>query len=360
LDGGKPYPQIKATLDAALDGGINILDIFMPGEDIREAIAKALGQRRKEVIIQGHIGSTDIKQQYDISRDLPTMQKYFEALLRFYGGHIELGMLFFIDSDEDFGHVFDGGAADYAQRLKRQGDIGHIGFSSHNPKTAIKAIHTGLPEMLMFSINPAFDMLPADLHVFDHADKGFGRELFKGIDPERAALYTLCEQRQIGITAMKSLGSGKLLSAEHTPFAQPMTVAQCVHYALSRPGVAGVLLGSKTADEVNDALRYYSLDDTQRDYAGILSDVRNDFRGSCVYCSHCQPCPMQIDISAVHKYLDIAKLTPEAVPPSIRAHYRGMTRKGDSCTECGHCQSRCPFGVPIADNMKQAERLMGV
>ena len=359
LDGGVPYDQIKATIDAALDGGVNIFDVFMPGKEVREAIAKAMGPRRKDVIIQGHIGSTDVNKQYDISRDLPTIQKYFEDLLRIYGGHIELGMMFFIDSEDDYKNVFETKFADYVQKLKKQGDIGHIGFSSHNPQTAIRAIETGLPEMLMFSINPAFDMLPSDQYVFDHNEKGFGKDLFRGLDPERAKLYTICEQKGVGITVMKSLGAGKLLSAEHTPFAQAMSVAQCVHYALSRPGVASVLPGCKTAEQMNDVLKYFSLSDKEKDYSHIIGTMRNDFKGSCVYCSHCQPCPVNIDIAKVMTYLDIARLNPDAVPPSVKSHYQELASGGGACTACGSCETRCPFEVEIINNMGEAERLLG-
>jgi len=356
--GNPPYEQIKETIDAALEGGVNIFDIFMPGLAVREAIAKALGHRRKDIIIQGHIGSTDIRQQYDISRDLPTVQKYFEEMLRIYG-RIELGMMFFIDSEADYKNVFETGFADYVQKLKQQGDIGHIGFSSHNPKTAMRAIETGLPEMLMFSINPAFDMLPPGEYVFDHIDKGFGKDLFRGIDPERTALYTLCEQKQIGITVMKAMGSGKLMSPQHTPFEKPMTLGQCLHYALSRPAVCSVLPGCKTAEEMNQALDYLNLSDKDKDYAGVISTMRNDFKGACVYCSHCQPCPVNIDIATVNKYLDIAKLTPDAVPPSVKSHYRSLAHKGGECIACGHCENRCPFDVPVVENMAEAERLLG-
>ena len=206
-----PYEQVKGTIDAALEHGVNILDVFMPGQEIRENIAKALGGRRGQVMIQGHLGSTDIKQQYDISRDLPTVKKYFEDLLRIFGGYIDFGMMFFIDTEENYRDVFETGFAEYAEHLKKQGDIGHIGFSSHNPETAIKAINTGLPEMLMFSVNPAFDMLPSEEYVFHHIEKRFGADVFRGLDPKRAELYKLCEQKQIGITVMKTFGAGKLL-----------------------------------------------------------------------------------------------------------------------------------------------------
>src|SRR5512133_1651505 len=81
----KPYEQVQETIEAALECGINLLDIFMPGQEVRENIAKALGTRRRDVMIQGHIGSTNINQQYDISRDLPQVKRYFEDLLRIFG-----------------------------------------------------------------------------------------------------------------------------------------------------------------------------------------------------------------------------------------------------------------------------------
>jgi len=353
----KPYEQIKETIDAALPYGVNILDVFMPGKEVRENIAKALGSKRKDVMIQGHIGSSDINQQYDISRDLPVVKQYFEDMLRIFGGYIDFGMMFYIDSDKDYKNIFETGFADYVLHLKQEGYIHHIGFSSHNPITAMKAIETGLPEMMMFSINPAFDMLPSDKNVFDYFDNDFGVDFFRGIDPAHAELYKLCMKKQIGITVMKTLGAGKLLSPEHTPFSKPLTVPQCIHYALSRPTVASVLLGCKYASEVDDAMRYLTLDDSEKDYSEILSSTRNDFKGNCVYCSHCQPCPASIDIAAVHKYLDIARLDKANIPPSIRSHYHSLSHKAGECIECGNCESRCPFGVNIISNMKEADTL---
>lgn len=353
----KPYEQVEETVDAALEQGINIFDVFMPGREVRENIAKALGNRRKDVMIQGHIGSTDIRQQYDISRDLPVVKRYFEDLLRIFGGYIDFGMMFFIDSEEDYRGVFDTGFADYVQRLKKQGDIGHIGFSSHNPEMAMRVIETGLPEILLFSINMAFDLYPAETYVLDELGQGLDASAFRGIDPKRAALYKLCEQKGIGITVMKTLGAGKLISAEHTPFQQPMTVAQCIHYALTRPAVASVMLGCQTRAEVLDAVRYLDMSDSERDYTPVLGTLRNDFRGNCVYCSHCQPCPVDIDIAAVNKYLDIARLDGENIPPSIRSHYTALANGGSACIACGSCEERCPFGVPIIENMAAAARI---
>ncbi len=356
---GKPYKQVEDTVLTALEHGINFMDVFMPGKEVRENIAQALGNRRKDVLIQGHIGSTDINQQYDISRDLPTAKRYFEDCLRIFGGYIDFGMLFFIDSEQDYRDVFEGGLADYVQKLKDNGDIGHIGFSSHNPLIAAKAIQTGLPEIMMFSINLAFDLCPPDTYALDALEQNWQNAGFHGLDPERASLYTLCEQKGVGISVMKTLGAGKLISPEHTPFSQPMTVNQCIHYALSRPAVCSTLLGCQTGHEVKQALGYFEADAADLDYTRFIGDLKNDFAGHCVYCSHCLPCPAEIDIAAVNKYLDIAKLDEQHIPPSIRSHYLSLAHGGADCISCGSCESRCPFGVPVIDRMLEAARLFG-
>ena len=357
---GAAYEQVKTTIDAAIDGGINIFDSFMPGTEIRENIARALGSRRSQVMIQGHLGSTDVNKQYDISRDMPTVKRYFEELLRIFG-YIDFGMLFYIDSEQDYKAIFETEYAGYLQKLKNRGDVLHIGFSSHNPEMAKKVIKTGIVEMMLFSINPAFDMVPHDEYVFDHySDKGIGpREMFRGIDPKRAELYKLCRQKQIGITVMKAYGGGKLLSAEHTPYAKPLTEAQCIHYALTRPAVASVLVGAKNVTQMRKALDYFKASEKEKDYTEILNSVQNDFKGHCVYCNHCQPCPVEIDISAVTKYLDIALLDKENIPPSIRSHYDSLAQKGCACAACGQCERKCPFGVPIIENMKRAAEVFG-
>ncbi|MCL1835481.1 MAG: aldo/keto reductase [Oscillospiraceae bacterium] len=356
---GKPYDQVKDTIDAAIDSGINIFDVFMPGKEIREHIAAAIGTRRGKVMIQGHLGSVDLNQKYDISRDLSVVKKYFEDLLRIFGGYIDLGMLFFMDSEADYKGVFETGFADYAKSLKEKGDIGHIGFSSHNPEMAKRVIETGLPEIMMFSINPAYDMLPPDQYILKQLENGFMPELFRGIDPKRAELYKLCEQRGIGVTVMKTLGAGKLISAEHTPFQEPLTVTQCIHYALTRPAVTSVMVGCQTREEVLDCVGYLNASKQERDYSRAINTPMNDFRGNCVYCSHCQPCASNIDIAAVNRYLDIARLDESNVPPSIRSHYSSLEHGGSECSKCGECESRCPFGVKIKQNMAEAAEIFG-
>ena len=357
---GKPYQTVEETINAAIEQGINFMDVFMPGPDVRQNIGKAIEGRRDKIVIQGHIGSVDLNQQYDISRDLPTCKTYFENLLKYLKtDYIDFGMLFFIDSEDDLKHIFDNGIVDYAQSLKKHGTIRAIGASSHNPVTAAKLVETGVIDLLMFSINPAFDMVPSTSSVFDLLDKPNEIDFTLQMDPVRAHLYQLCEQKDVAISVMKTLGAGKLLFKEHSPFKEAMSVGQCVHYALTRPAVVSTLLGCKSRAEILDAVKYLSMTDAERDYSDIIKTRQGDFKGSCVYCNHCLPCPSNINIADVNKYLDIALLNEKAVPPSIVQHYTSMEHCGSECIACASCESRCPFSVPIIKNMEKAASVFG-
>ncbi len=354
----KPYEVAEEVIHAALDHGINIMDVFMPGETVRSNIGRALAGKRDKMLIQGHICSCDLREQYDITRDLATCKKYFENLLRcLKTDYIDFGMLFFMDSEEELQQIYDNGIYDYVLDLKKQGKIRAIGASAHNPVTATKLVESGDIEMLMFSINPAFDLMPPDFDLMETFKDLSG--MMVGADPVRANLYRLCEQKGVGITVMKTLGAGKLLSREHTPFAAPLTVGQCIHYALTRPAVVSALIGCKSRAEVAEAVKYLELSPAELDYAEIVSSFRGDFKGSCVYCNHCLPCPMDIDIAMVHKYLDIAKLDANNIPPSIKQHYQSLPKRGAHCISCGRCEKRCPFSVQIIENMRKAVELFG-
>lgn len=354
----KPYAVVEETIHAALEQGINIMDVFMPGDEIRSNIGKALKGRREKVIIQGHIGSTDLGQQYDISRDLPTCKKYFNQLLtNLQTDYIDVGMLFFLDSEEAFRQIYENGIVDYALELKSKGIIRAIGTSSHNPVIARKVVETGLIDLLMFSINPAFDMTPAGtdvLETFEELDK----QQYVTIDPARAELYKYCEQKEVAITVMKTLGGGRLLSAEHSPFKKQMSIAQCMHYALTRPAVVSTLIGCQSPRQVAEAVAYLNTPEELRDYTDIISGYQGEVSGKCVYCNHCQPCPSGIDIATVNKYLDIASLDKTLIPPSLKQHYSSLSAHGSDCVACGSCEDKCPFSVPVIRNMKEAEELL--
>jgi predicted aldo/keto reductase-like oxidoreductase len=358
----RPYAEVEEIVGTALDRGVNLIDVFMPGREVRNNIGRVIRGRRDKVLIQGHIGSTDIHEQNDVSRDPAVCKKYFESLLTDMGtDYIDFGMFFFVDTPADFSRVFESELLDYARDLKKRGIIRALGASCHNSVTARRIAETGEVDLIMFSVNPAFDMTPADSDIYELLDDTKFKQNFKlHIEPSRAALYRFCAEREVGITVMKTFCAGKLLSPELTPFSRPMTAGQCIHYALTRPAVVSTLIGCKNKAEVLEAVGYLELSDEERDYSAVLENYQGDFRGNCMYCNHCLPCPSFIDVAAVTKYLDIAALHAEHIPPTVVQHYKALEKHGSDCVRCGNCEKRCPFSVPVIKNMNRAARIFGI
>jgi len=357
---GKDFQTIDRVVKAAIECDINILDVFMSEPDVRSNIGKSLKGQRERVLIQGHIGSVFEKGQYKRSRDLTQNKLFFEDLLiRLDTDYIDIGMIHFIDTLEDYERILNNGILDYAADLKRQGIIKAIGLSSHAPLAALKAIKTGLIDVLMFSINPAYDLLPENtkLDAFFVKDT-YTNDLLIGTDPLRAELYNTCETLGVGITVMKTLASGKLLHAKTSPFDEAMSVHQCMHYALTRPGVSSVLIGCRTPEEVYEAAMYIDKTDEEKDYSSILTKTpKYSMTGKCMYCNHCLPCPSHIDIALVTKYLDLAAISDGPIPQTIIEHYKAMPKSARDCIECGNCEPNCPFGVKIIENMRRAKAI---
>ncbi len=343
----------------AHEQGINIIDCWMPDPKSRSIIGKAIADCRDEWFVQGHIGSTWQNGQYVRSRDMAHVAPAFEDLLeRIGGGYIDLGMIHYIDSEEDWQNAMSGPFIEYVHRLHDQGIIRHIGLSTHNPVMAKRAVETGFVEMILFSINPAFDMHPATEDLMDLLGGDFDESL-SGIDPQRASLYQLCEQRDVGITVMKGFFGGALFDANRSPFGVTFTPAQLIHYALTRPAVASILCGYDTCEQIDQAVAYETATPDERDYASVLASApMHGYMGQCTYCGHCQPCPMEIDIAMVNKLYDLA-VQQETLPQSLREHYRNLPHNASDCVGCQSCEPNCPFGVKIAERMAKAAKLFG-
>lgn len=358
---GKDEKTVRDTIDMAMDAGVNILDVFMSEPDVRTNIGKALKGKREKMYIQGHICAAWKDGQYCRTRKKDECRFFFEDLLtRLQTDYIDFGMMHLIDSQQDYADVFEGEVIEYALSLKKEGKIRHLGFSSHDPATAQRIVDRWPVEVMLFSINPAYDLLPEEVRVpYDYDKDAFRKGDIQGISPERDKLYKTCQAKGIGITSMKTLAAGSLLKAESSPFGMPMTVTQCISYALSRPAVASVLLGLQTVEQVRTALAYESATDAEKDYTPILSsDPAYSMKGRCMYCNHCLPCSADLDIAQINKFYDLATMGGD-VPPTLREHYASLSHTASECIECGICESSCPFGVEIVDRMKKTAELFG-
>lgn len=357
---GDDCRNTKVLLDMAEENGINYFDLYTSNPEVRASVGNALLGRREKFIIQSHICSVWKNDQYERSRKIGEVRAGFEEMLALLQtDYIDVGMIHYVDSLTDWQEIAEGPVLQYALELKKAGKIHHIGLSSHNPQVALKAVESGHIEVLMFSVNPCYDLQPASEDVEDlWREKNYAAPLVN-MDPERQELYEVCQRLGVGITVMKAFGGGDLLDASLSPAGKALTVNQCLHYALTRPAVATVLAGARTAGQLKISLAYEKATDDEKDYALAFASFPNiSWKGHCMYCSHCAPCPKHIDVASVTKFLNLARAQGE-VPETVREHYAVLSHHAGECIQCGACETRCPFEVSIIENMKAAREIFG-
>ena len=356
---GKDERECDRMFSLAFERGVNCMDLYSPNPELHKAVGRAAAAHGVHLILQAHLCTVWKNGQYMATRNLAEVKTSFEKMMQNLGTErVDIGMIHYVDSEETWNKVISDGILDYAKQLKREGRIGHIGMSSHNPLVALKAVESGEIEVLMFSVNPCYDLLPGDEDVNKlFEENSYSKPLFN-IDPVREKLYETCQRRGVGITVMKVFGGGDLLT-DDSPAGKALTVPQCIHYALTRPAVSAVFAGAHTEAELAASLRYEEADEEERDYAAVFATFpKISWQGHCMYCGHCAPCPKGIEVASVTKFLNLAK-AQKAVPETVREHYNALRAHAGDCIACGVCEKRCPFGVRIIENMKAARAVFG-
>jgi hypothetical protein len=359
----KSYEDCEAIIECAIKEGINFIDIYNSNPKVRDNVGKALSNYpRNSFVIEGHLCSTWDNGQYRRTRDFnETVTAFDDLLTRMQLAYVDVGMIHYVDDQKDFDHIFGGEIIRYVKELKENGIIKAIGISTHNTDIAFKAVETGIIDVILFSVNAAYDMLPAseDVNIL-FEESTFRARTYEGIDPKRDRLYHTCENEGVALTIMKGYAAGVLLSDEESPFERALTPVQCLHYCLTRLAVASVMVGVSNSNQILAATAYVTATNKEKDYSEVLTNApRSSFSGHCMYCGHCAPCSKKIDIALVNKYLDLA-LIQEEVPETLKNHYRLLKHHAHECIECKACMKNCPFKVDIINKMKQAVNLFGM
>ena len=356
----RPYEDTEDLIKACEANGINFVDCWMSEPDVRSHLGKAIKGNRENWIIQGHIGSTWQNNQYVRTREMDKVIPAFEDFMeRFQIDTLDFGMIHYVDQLDDYNEIMNGPFIEYVRKLKEEGTIEHIGLSTHNPDIGLLAAQNPEIELLMFSINPAYDMFGSmgDIEEYRKED-AYDGQMF-GLNPQRAELYETCANNGTALTVMKGFAGGNLLDSETSPFGVALTPVQCIHYCLEQKGVSSIFVGVKTVDELEESLKYCDATESEKEYVETLKNApKHSFEGQCTYCGHCAPCASEIDIAMVNKLFDLAKNRDE-VPASVMEHYNNLKYNATDCIACGDCEPRCPFNVHIVDVMLDAQDLFG-
>ena len=349
--------EVNAMAARGAAAGVNIVDCWMSDPAVRSALGEALEPTRDQWIIQGHIGSTWQDGQYVRTRELNHVRPAFEDLLaRLRTDHVELGMIHYVDACDEFRAIMDGPFIEYVRELLAAGKIGHIGLSTHNPEVALLACDEPEIEVIMFSLNPAFDMMPAseDLEdLFGDYENVAG----DGIEPVRARLYARAEEKDVALTVMKGYAGGRLLPPTRRPSGGAH--AGAVHPLRAHaPAVASVMVGVETVEQLKEALAYEGATAAERDYASVLAGApKHAYMGQCTYCGHCAPCTVGINIALSNKFADLAEMAARC-PPRWRPT-TGHGRHGRRLHRLRRLRAPLPFDVPIIERMEKTEELFG-
>ncbi len=128
-------------------------------------------------------------------------------------------------------------------------------------------------------------------------------------------------------------------------------VRNAFRFVLSQD-VSVVVTGLKSIEEVETAAK------VGEDYEGLTRDEKNRFsvqfdRKYCRDCGLCLPCPQNLDISAILRFHTLS--TTYGLKNWAKKLYNRLEVDVSKCTECGECEPKCPYTLPIICMLQEAQ-----
>ena len=210
---------------------------------------------------------------------------------------------------------------DYSEAIRaiedaiKEGLVKHIGVTSHNLNYLNEMIDTGTFETIQYPFNIVEEQ---------------GRDILK-------KAYNL----GIGILGMKPLAGGAIDDG-----------AIAIKYILNQDFVAIPIPGMGSVKEVDEITSVVKGNYTVLEEAKI-KEYKNTLTGNfCRRCGYCKPCTKGIDIPFVflcEGYYRRYNLKEWAIE-----RYNTIKVKASNCVNCGICEQRCPYHLPIRKKLKEA------
>lgn len=312
--GGIPVQRITAAeatavVERALDLGINFFDTARAYTDSEEKLGRVLAGRREEAVIATKsMARTGEAMAGDIEKSLATLGVEY----------IDLYQLHNVKDEESLQKVLGpGGALEALQEAKARGTVRHIGITGHIKEILIKALKSGQLETVQFPFNAV---------ETDGAEE----------------LFNLARDLGVGVIAMKPLAGGALRDA-----------GAALRFILAHPVTTAIPgMDSREQVEANAAVGANPAPLTGEEKEAFLAAAEKLGSTFCRRCEYCRPCPQGIDIPMV--FLLDGYYTRYNLQDWARERYGAMAVKAGSCQECGECEEKCPYGLPIRRMLAEA------
>ena len=301
------------VLQAVLDAGINFVDTARAYTDSEAKIGEHIASRRKEYYLATKSMARD---KAAMSKDIDT------SLATMKADYIDLYQIHNIKTRKDLDAVLaPGGALEALKEAQAAGKIRHIGVTGHSIELLIEAIKTN-----------EFSTVQVP---FNFIETKAAEELFP-----------LAQSMNIGCIAMKPLGGGQVDSYN---LALRFIME---HHIVAIPGMDEVhhVAENITADKQFAPLTVEEREVLKREAAALGPNF-------CRRCGYCMPCSAGIDIPQV--FIFYLQYTRYGMKDAIPGRYAGMTAKASACVECGECEARCPYDLPIMQRMKKIAEDLG-
>ena len=316
--GGIPIQRIdeegtKKLMHQLLEAGVNYIDTARGYTVSEQYLGYALeGIRDQFVLATKSMSRTREAMEADIQTSLRNLRTDYIDLYQVHNPSMEQLDLV----------IGEGGALEALMEAKAAGKIGHIGLTAHSAAVFERALELDWVETIMFPYNIVENQ---------------GEELIRR-----------CTEKNIGFIDMKPLAGGAIEDA---------TLA--LRYICANPNVTVVIPGMAEASELEENMKACS--DTSpitaeevKAFAAVRDQLGTNF---CRRCNYCAPCTMGISIPSV--FLFAGYLERYHLEQWARDRYGSMSVKASSCVQCGECEPRCPYHLPIREMMKKCAEEFG-
>ncbi len=236
---------------------------------------------------------------------------------------IDLYQLHNVRTEEDYNKVVgEGGALKALEEAKNQGKIKHIGITSHDLNILEKGVESGCFETIQFPYNP--------------------------VERQAEELFKRANNIGIGVIVMKPLAGGAITNAELS-----------LRFILENANVSVAIPGMDSIEQIRENARvgnsYRKLNDVERDV--IMTEAKKLGTEFCRRCGYCAPCPQDIDIPT--QFLMEGYYSRYNLKDWSKERYSTFTSKASDCIECGECETRCPYDLPIRKMLKKVVNILG-
>lgn len=316
--GGIPIQRVSAAeagplLDAVLSAGINYIDTARGYTVSEELIGQAIEGRRDQFVLATK----------SMARDREAMEADIQtSLANLRTDHIDLYQVHNPTVAQLEQVCAPGGALEALREAQSAGKIGHLGVTAHSLEVFERALELDWVETVMFPYNI--------------------------VETQGEALIKKAQAKNIGFIAMKPLAGGAIEDA-----------ALALRFIAANDAVTVLIPGMYDPKEV--AQNKAAVEDAaplSREELSRMEQVRQALGTNfCRRCNYCAPCTAGISIPNVflfHGYLSRYGLEQWA-----RDRYGALAVKAASCVECGQCEERCPYHLPIRDMLKKAAKDFG-